>query len=234
MNNQHGDEPLKHVKRPSESRSEMHHRSSRSQSESATPRRTRVQQDSTLGDQQNGNKNSTKIWASLIILAILVIALVPIINTQMHKSKANLAEKTVQTSSVKSKKKKVVKSVSKKPAKKAKKENKREENKSSSVIEDNSQSKEDDVQESAATTSESTIAPATNTAGTDSNNFTSGSSYSDSSQITQYTAPSTYKVQDGDSLYKIAADNGTTVENLKKINGIADDVVNPGQSIKLN
>ena len=232
MNNQHGDEPLKHVKRPSESRSEMHRHSSRSHSEpTRTPRRTRTQQDTSFSEQANGNKNSTKIWASLIILAILIIALVPIINTQMHKSKDNLAEKTVQTSSSKSKKK--VKSVSEKPAKKAKKvkkENKKEENKSSATIKSTPQSKEDDVQQSTDATSQSTVAPATSTT----DNATPGSNYNDSSQSVQYSAPSTYQVQNGDSLYKIAAENGTSIENLKKINGLTDDVVNPGQSIKLN
>ena len=42
-----------------------------------------------------------------------------------------------------------------------------------------------------------------------------------------------YQVQPGDSLGKIAALNGTTVEFLKKANRVSSDVIRPGQKLKV-
>lgn len=229
MNNQSYDEkPLKHVERPSESRSEMHHHSAHTRPQTK-PSHSQSHQVRSTSDQTEGKKNSTKIWAGLIILAILVIALIPIINEQFHQSKTNLAEKKVQTTKVSSSIKKSSKSVSKKSVKKTKKKNTENKKKSDFDVktEDKSNSNNNqistpntDSQQNSNTQSDSGYA-----------NYSATTSASNQNQ--QATQPSFYQVKDGDSLSKIAAETGTNVENLKQINGMSDDIVNPGQSIKL-
>lgn len=45
---------------------------------------------------------------------------------------------------------------------------------------------------------------------------------------------SSYVVQSGDSLSRIAARHGTTVTNLRKLNGIEGDFLKPGQVLKIS
>ncbi|UQZ88633.1 hypothetical protein C4J81_05190 [Deltaproteobacteria bacterium Smac51] len=47
------------------------------------------------------------------------------------------------------------------------------------------------------------------------------------------SAPATYKVSAGDTLYSIATKNNTTVETLKKLNNLKGDNVRLGQTLKL-
>ncbi|HNV86861.1 MAG TPA: L,D-transpeptidase family protein [Candidatus Omnitrophota bacterium] len=42
-----------------------------------------------------------------------------------------------------------------------------------------------------------------------------------------------YEVKAGDSLYKIARENNTTIELLKKSNGLETDIIRPGQKLKV-
>lgn len=42
-----------------------------------------------------------------------------------------------------------------------------------------------------------------------------------------------YEVKEGDSLYKIARDNHTTIELLKRSNGLETDVIHPGLKLKV-
>ncbi len=44
---------------------------------------------------------------------------------------------------------------------------------------------------------------------------------------------STYSVKKGDTLYRIALNNGTTVEALKSLNGLTDNVIEIGQILQL-
>jgi len=44
---------------------------------------------------------------------------------------------------------------------------------------------------------------------------------------------STYCVKSGDSLDRIAKENGTTVQALKEVNGLTNNTIRPGQELKL-
>jgi LysM repeat protein len=44
---------------------------------------------------------------------------------------------------------------------------------------------------------------------------------------------STYKVQDGDTLYSIARKHGLSVDELRRLNGKSGDIVRPGETVKV-
>lgn len=51
--------------------------------------------------------------------------------------------------------------------------------------------------------------------------------------IEEVSSPQTYQVQSGDTLWKIARDNGLTVEQLKLANNLQSDLIFVGQSLQL-
>ena len=44
---------------------------------------------------------------------------------------------------------------------------------------------------------------------------------------------SVYVVKDGDNLYRIALNNGTTVDEIKRLNGLTDNLITVGQKLQL-
>ena len=56
--------------------------------------------------------------------------------------------------------------------------------------------------------------------------------YGDSAPSSQPVEGNVHIVEKGDSLWKIAREHDTTVEQLKKLNGLTGDVIRPGQKLK--
>jgi LysM repeat protein len=74
-----------------------------------------------------------------------------------------------------------------------------------------------------------TAAAETQTASTESSSPDHSSASSSAS-----TSATTYTVNSGDSLWKIASKNGITVSALKSANGLKSDVIYPGQTLRLS
>ena len=103
QDNQEPKGPYKHFERPTTSRSAMHHRHHSEPAPEPTPSRPEKN--------SKGTKHS-QLWAGLIIVAIILIALIPIVSSKLHSNSNNLAEKSVKVSKSSSKSHK---SKSKKP-----------------------------------------------------------------------------------------------------------------------
>lgn len=186
--------PYKHYERPTTSRSQMHAR-----------------------EERKAKKGHPQIWAGIIIVAIILIAAVPILGAKMHNNQShNIAEKSVQTtkSTSSSKHKKSVKK------KKSKKSKPAAQSSSVDTAESSSSSQEVDTQESSSSSDQTQ----------------SSTSSSKSSDDSNYKADSNgnYTIQAGDTLSEIARANNTTVADLMKINGISkQNNVVAGQTIKV-
>lgn len=230
--------PYKHFERPTTSRSAMHHRHSEPAPE-PTPSRP-----------ENNSKgtNHSQLWAGLIIVAIILIALIPIVSSKLHSSSNNLAEKSVKvskSSSSKSHKHKSKKSKSSSSKKsKSKSSSKKEERKSSSqsqdvtpVVTSQSQSQSSESSQSSTQTYQSSTSQTTTQDQTQQgtqNYQTNQNTWQNNSTETEHRAPSSYTVQEGDSLSKIARENNTSVHHLEQLNGLESaDSISIGQSIKL-
>lgn len=239
QDNQEPKGPYKHFERPTTSRSAMHHRRRSEPAPEPTPSRP---------DKNSKGTNHSQLWAGLIIVAIILIALIPIVSSKLHSNSNNLAEKSVKVSkssskSHKSKSKKPKRSSSKKS--KSKSSVKKEEKKSSSQSHDvtpavtsqsqSSQTSQSSTQSYASSASQTTTQDQTQQANQNSyqNNQNTWQNNSGSSS-SQNQAPSSYTVQEGDSLSKIARENNTSVHHLEQLNGLESaDSISIGQSIKL-
>lgn len=239
QDNQEPKGPYKHFERPTTSRSAMHHCHRSEPAPEPTPSRP---------DKNSKGTNHSQLWAGLIIVAIILIALIPIVSSKLHSNSNNLAEKSVKVSkssskSHKSKSKKPKRSSSKKS--KSKSSVKKEEKKSSSQSHDvtpavtsqsqSSQTSQSSTQSYASSASQTTTQDQTQQANQNSyqNNQNTWQNNSGSSS-SQNQAPSSYTVQEGDSLSKIARENNTSVHHLEQLNGLESaDSISIGQSIKL-
>ena len=238
--------PYKHFERPKTSRRAMHHRESEPEAEPEVTSRK-----STQSEGSPKGPHHSQLWAGLIIVAIILIALIPIVSSRWHANSNNLAEKSVKVSksssskSHKPKSKKSKQSSSKKSKSKSSSV-KREESSSSQsqdttpAVVSQSESQSSQVSQSSTHSYESSASQTTtqdqsqqsaqNTTQTNQNNWqdNGGSSYS------QHEAPRSYTVQEGDSLSKIARENNTSVHHLEQINDLESaDSISIGQSIKL-
>lgn len=238
--------PYKHFERPKTSRRAMHHRESEPEAEPEVTSRK-----STQSEGSPKGPHHSQLWAGLIIVAIILIALIPIVSSRLHANSNNLAEKSVKvskSSSSKSHKPKSRKSKqsSSKKSKSKSSSVKREESSSSQsqdttpAVVSQSEAQSSQVSQSSTQSYESSASQTTtqdqsqqstqNTTQTNQNTWQNngGSSYS------QHEAPRSYTVQEGDSLSKIARENNTTVHHLEQINDLESaDSISIGQSIKL-
>lgn len=172
--------PYKHYERPTTSRAQMHENES----------------------QKGGH---ARIWAGIIIIAIILIAAVPIIGAKLHSSQnQNIAEKSIETSQTSQK------SHSKKTIKKSQKKSKK------------STAAPKSVQSSVSSSSQQ------------SSSVQSQASSSSEAKDFEADSNGNYTVQAGDTLSEIASANNTTVSNLMKLNGISkQDNVTVGQTIRV-
>lgn len=235
--------PYKHFERPKTSRRAMHHRASQPE---VTSRKSTQSEGSPKGP------HHSQLWAGLIIVAIIIIALIPIVSSRLHANSNNLAEKSVKVSksssskSHKAKSKKSKHSSSKKS--KSKSSSVRRESESSSsqsqdttpAVVSQSESQSSQVSQSSTQSYESS---ASQTTTQDQSQQSTQNSYQNNqntwqnngaSSSSQHEAPRSYTVQEGDSLSKIARENNTSVHHLEQINDLESaDSISIGQSIKL-
>lgn len=232
--------PYKHFERPKTSRSAMHHRESEPEAEPEVTSRK-----STQSEGSPKGPHHSQLWAGLIIVAIIIIALIPIVSSRLHANSNNLAEKSVKvskSSSSKSHKAKNKKSKSKSSSVR------REEESSSSQSQDTtpavvsqSESQSSQVSQSSSTQSYESSASQTTTQdqsqqSTQNSTQTNQNTWQNNggSSSSEYEAPRSYTVQEGDSLSKIARENNTSVHHLEQINDLESaDSISIGQSIKL-
>ena len=188
--------PYKHYERPTTSRSQMHAR-----------------------EERKSKKGHPQIWAGIIIVAIILIAAVPILGAKMHNNQShNIAEKSIQTTKKSTSSSKHKKSVKNKKSKKSKKS--AAQSSSVDMMKSSSSSQKVDTQESSSSSSQ----------------VQSSTSSSKSSDDSDFKADSNgnYTIQAGDTLSEIARANNTTVADLMKINGISkQNNVVAGQTIRV-
>lgn len=238
--------PYKHFERPKTSRRAMHHRESEPEADPEVTSRK-----STQSEGSPKGPHHSQLWAGLIIVAIIIIALIPIVSSRLHANSNNLAEKSVKVSksssskSHKPKSRKSKQSSSKKS--KSKSSSVKREESSSSQSQDTtpavvSQSEAQSSQVSQSST-QSYESSASQTTTQDQSQQSTQNSYQNNqntwqnnggSSYSQHEAPRSYTVQEGDSLSKIARENNTSVHHLEQINDLESaDSISIGQSIKL-
>ncbi len=235
--------PYKHFERPKTSRRAMHHRESESES---TPEVT--SRKSTQSEGSPKVPHHSQLWAGLIIVAIIIIALIPIVSSRLHANSNNLAEKSVKVSKSSSSKSHKTKSKKSKHSSSKSSSVRREEESSSSQSQDTtpavvsqSESQSSQVSQSSSTQSYESSASQTTTQdqsqqSTQNSTQTNQNTWQNNggSSSSEHEAPRSYTVQEGDSLSKIARENNTSVHHLEQINDLESaDSISIGQSIKL-
>lgn len=230
--------PYKHFERPKTSRRAMHHRESEPE---VTSRKSTQSEGSPKGP------HHSQLWAGLIIVAIILIALIPIVSSRLYANSNNLAEKSVKVSksssskSHKPKSKKSKQSSSKKSKSKSSSV-KREESSSSQsqdttpAVVSQSESQSSQVSQSSTQSYESSASQTTTQDQSQQSTQTNQNTWQNNggSSYSQHEAPRSYTVQEGDSLSKIARENNTSVHHLEQINDLESaDSISIGQSIKL-
>lgn len=234
--------PYKHFERPKTSRRAMHHRESEPEAEPEVTSRK-----STQSEGSPKGPHHSQLWAGLIIVAIIIIALIPIVSSRLHANSNNLAEKSVKVSksssskSHKPKSKKSKQSSSKKSKSKSSSV-KREESSSSQsqdttpAVVSQSESQSSQVSQSSTQSYESSASQTTTQDQSQQSTQTNQNTWQNNggSSYSQHEAPRSYTVQEGDSLSKIARENNTSVHHLEQINDLESaDSISIGQSIKL-
>lgn len=232
--------PYKHFERPKTSRRAMHHRESQPEAEPEVTSRK-----STQSEGSPKGPHHSQLWAGLIIVAIIIIALIPIVSSRLHANSNNLAEKSVKVSKSSSSKSHKTKS---KKSKSKSSSVRREEESSSSQSQDTtpavvsqSESQSSQVSQSSSTQSYESSASQTTTQdqsqqSTQNSTQTNQNTWQNNgaSSSSEHEAPRSYTVQEGDSLSKIARENNTSVHHLEQINDLESaDSISIGQSIKL-
>ncbi len=234
--------PYKHFERPKTSRRAMHHRESEPEAEPEVTSRK-----STQSEGSPKGPHHSQLWAGLIIVAIILIALIPIVSSRLHANSNNLAEKSVKvskSSSSKSHKPKSRKSKqsSSKKSKSKSSSVKREESSSSQsqdttpAVVSQSESQSSQVSQSSTQSYESSASQTTTQDQSQQSTQTNQNTWQNNggSSYSQHEAPRSYTVQEGDSLSKIARENNTSVHHLEQINDLESaDSISIGQSIKL-
>lgn len=234
--------PYKHFERPKTSRRAMHHRESEPEAEPEVTSRK-----STQSEGSPKGPHHSQLWAGLIIVAIIIIALIPIVSSRLHANSNNLAEKSVKvskSSSSKSHKPKSRKSKqsSSKKSKSKSSSVKREESSSSQsqdttpAVVSQSESQSSQVSQSSTQSYESSASQTTTQDQSQQSTQTNQNTWQNNggSSYSQHEAPRSYTVQEGDSLSKIARENNTSVHHLEQINDLESaDSISIGQSIKL-
>lgn len=234
--------PYKHFERPKTSRRAMHHRESEPEAEPEVTSRK-----STQSEGSPKGPHHSQLWAGLIIVAIIIIALIPIVSSRLHANSNNLAEKSVKvskSSSSKSHKPKSRKSKqsSSKKSKSKSSSVKREESSSSQsqdttpAVVSQSEAQSSQVSQSSTQSYESSASQTTTQDQSQQSTQTNQNTWQNNggSSYSQHEAPRSYTVQEGDSLSKIARENNTSVHHLEQINDLESaDSISIGQSIKL-
>lgn len=234
--------PYKHFERPKTSRRAMHHRESEPEAEPEVTSRK-----STQSEGSPKGPHHSQLWAGLIIVAIILIALIPIVSSRLHANSNNLAEKSVKvskSSSSKSHKPKSRKSKqsSSKKSKSKSSSVKREESSSGQsqdttpAVVSQSEAQSSQVSQSSTQSYESSASQTTTQDQSQQSTQTNQNTWQNNggSSYSQHEAPRSYTVQEGDSLSKIARENNTSVHHLEQINDLESaDSISIGQSIKL-
>lgn len=204
--------PYKHYERPTTPRSSS---------------RRRMHGETSEKDSKHIKRNNhTSLWSGIIIVGIIIVAAFPLLFSQLTHSKQNLAEKEIKTTQTTSKK------TSKKSSHSSKKSS------SQSISKKSSTSISSTVRSSVQSSSQYQASSQSSNSYSQTTQSNSDTNYEQNSRSTSQSrnrkaSNGSYTVQTGDTLSEIAAENNISVETLKELNGMTNDIVNPGQVLNV-